>query len=77
MDRKIPLNLAALLTPKELQVLTLLHKGLSTRQIAKESGANYNTVRSHMRNIQMKTGMNRIELVVAMERMLITEGETA
>jgi DNA-binding CsgD family transcriptional regulator len=69
-DRKLPLDLTILLTKKELEVAMLLHKGLSLREIATELHMKYGTARNHLAHILMKTGMNRTELVLAVERSL-------
>jgi len=42
------------ITPKEKEVLTLLAKGLSTKEIAGCLSISYHTVESHRKNLRMK-----------------------
>jgi len=42
------------ITPKEKEVLTLLAKGLSTKEIAGCLSSSYHTVESHRKNLRMK-----------------------
>jgi DNA-binding CsgD family transcriptional regulator len=42
------------ITPKEKEILTLLSRGLSTRQIAASLSISYHTVESHRKNLRMK-----------------------
>lgn len=53
---------ATILSPRELEVLGELSKGLSDKEIARELDVTPNTVRFHLKNIYSKTGArNRIE----------------
>ena len=44
------------LSPRELEVLQLLADGVVTRQIARQLGISYSTVRTHVRSISHKLG---------------------
>lgn len=60
----------ALLTPKELQVLGLLSKGLSNLQIADMLSISNKTVSTHKKNILRKTGAsNLLELVAVFKEL--------
>lgn len=60
----------ALLTPKELQVLGLLSKGLSNLQIADMLNISNKTVSTHKKNILRKTGAsNLLELVAVFKEL--------
>ena len=53
------------LTERELEVLALLARSLSNREIAEELGIAENTVKNHVRSILEKLGMrSRVEVVV-------------
>ena len=51
--------LAEPLTPRELEVLSLLRGPLSIKEIALELNLSYTTVKSHTNNIYGKLGVNR------------------
>jgi two-component system response regulator NreC len=52
------------LTPRELDVLRLLVRGNTNRQVADELGLSTRTVESHRANLQGKLGLtSRVELV--------------
>lgn len=52
------------LTPRELDVLRLLVRGNTNRQVAEELGLSTRTVESHRANLQSKLGLtSRVELV--------------
>ena len=53
------------LTPREKEVLTCLVNGLSYKMIASELNINYETVRSHMKNIYEKLHVASLTEVVA------------
>ncbi|VDZ65751.1 Virulence factors putative positive transcription regulator BvgA [Serratia odorifera] len=58
------------LTPKELQVLGLLSKGLSNLQIAAMLNISNKTVSTHKKNILRKTGAsNLLELVAVFKEL--------
>lgn len=60
----------ALLTPKELQILGLLSKGLSNLQIADMLNISNKTVSTHKKNIVRKTGAsNLLELVAVFKEL--------
>ncbi|CAI1514927.1 Virulence factors putative positive transcription regulator BvgA [Serratia quinivorans] len=60
----------SLLTPKELQVLGLLSKGLSNLQIAEMLSISNKTVSTHKKNILRKTGAsNLLELVAVFKEL--------
>jgi DNA-binding NarL/FixJ family response regulator len=53
------------LTPREREVLQLMSEGMASRQIAKQLGISYTTVRTHIRSIDSKLGAHsKIESVV-------------
>lgn len=61
---------STLLTPKELQVLGLLSKGLSNLQIAEMLNISNKTVSTHKKNILRKTGAsNLLELVAVFKEL--------
>jgi two-component system, NarL family, nitrate/nitrite response regulator NarL len=52
------------LTPREQEVLRLLTRGVSTRQLAETLGVSRNTVRSHVQSLSRKLGVHsRIQAV--------------
>ncbi|WP_434463126.1 response regulator [Serratia plymuthica] len=59
-----------LLTPKELQILGLLSKGLSNLQIAEMLSISNKTVSTHKKNILRKTGASNLLELVAVFREL-------
>lgn len=63
----VPLPLARL-TPKEHEVLRFLADGLSSTQIAQQSGTSTHTVRTHVKNLYRKLGASsRAEAVLKAE----------
>lgn len=46
-------------TPREIEVVQLVAKGLTNKEIARELGLSPNTVRNHLRNLSTKTGCGR------------------
>jgi DNA-binding NarL/FixJ family response regulator len=56
------------LSARELEVLRLLADGVATRQVAKQLGISYSTVRSHMRSISHKLGTRSLVSAVVMAR---------
>lgn len=56
--------LAQLLTKRELEIIRLLAKGQNAQEIAKNLNLSFNTVRTHRKNMLVKTGSsNTTELV--------------
>jgi DNA-binding CsgD family transcriptional regulator len=52
------------ITPKEKEVLDLLARGLSTKEIAGSMAISYHTVASHRKNLRLKfEAKNSIELM--------------
>ena len=45
------------LTPRELEIATLLHQSLSTRKISVQLNLSYHTVRNHIKHIYNKIGV--------------------
>jgi DNA-binding NarL/FixJ family response regulator len=58
------------LSARELDVLRLLADGVPTRQVAKQLGISYSTVRSHMRSISHKLGTRSMVNAVVTARNL-------
>jgi DNA-binding NarL/FixJ family response regulator len=48
------------LSPREREVLQLMADGIASRQIAKQIGISYSTVRTHVRAISSKLGARSI-----------------
>jgi DNA-binding CsgD family transcriptional regulator len=48
-------------TPRENEILRLLARGMSTKEISYQMGIRATTVVSHRRNIYMKTGINSLQ----------------
>ena len=58
-------SVLSVLSPREMEVLDLLIKGFTNRQIAASLSISLNTVSSHMKNIQSKLGTtNRVQSVL-------------
>lgn len=61
---------AALLSPREREVLRLLAEGLSNKQMARRLNVSENTVKTHLANVYGKLGVNkRVEAVMAAQRL--------
>ena len=57
-------KLATLLTPREIEIVRLVRRGLANRQIADELCVAEGTVKAHLHNIYEKLGMDsRVDLV--------------
>jgi len=61
-----PANGLAALGRRELEVLGLLSRGNSARQIAQRLGLSLLTIRSHIRNMLRKTGLHRQAQLVSL-----------
>jgi|tagenome__1003787_1003787.scaffolds.fasta_scaffold17758595_1 DNA-binding NarL/FixJ family response regulator len=69
IDRSSEGSLAAVLSRRELAVLTHLADGLANREIARELDITINTVKFHLASIYRKLGVeNRTEASVAFVR---------
>lgn len=69
-------NPAAALTPRQMDVLRLVAKGLSNRDIAQSLDLSEGTVKLHVTAILKSLGVpNRTSAVIAAARMGLTEGE--
>lgn len=63
---------AALLSPREREVLRLLVEGLSNKKMARRLSVSENTVKTHLANVYGKLGVNnRVEAVMAAQRLRI------
>src|SRR5829696_1150259 len=60
------------LTPRQIEVLRLLERGRSTKQIADELGLSIETVRNHVRRLLRALGVNSRLAAVAAARTAIT-----
>jgi DNA-binding CsgD family transcriptional regulator/PAS domain-containing protein len=57
------------LSPKELEVCLLMKDGLAPRKVAERLCVSYYTVRSHLRNIYLKLGINtQVQLITYLNR---------
>ena len=53
------------LTPREMDILRLLGRGLGNKEIADELGVSVTTVRTHLNKVYEKVGpMSRVELAL-------------
>jgi len=59
----VPQDPAAVLPPRQLEVLELIGRGMRSRQIAAALGISLNTVSTHRRGIASKLGVAGAELV--------------
>jgi DNA-binding CsgD family transcriptional regulator len=53
------------LTPREKEIAELVRQGLSYQKIADKITVTLDTVKTHMKNINKKTGFSKVELAVA------------
>ena len=62
------------LTPREKEVLRLMADGISSRDIAKELGISYTTVRTHIRSLGSKLGVHsKLEAIVKARELALVE----
>jgi PAS domain S-box-containing protein len=72
VDEKPPDPVPAHLTPRQVEVLRLLQRGLSTEQIARELHLSIDTVRNHIRHLLRALGVHtRLEAVATTRRDLV------
>ena len=65
------------LTPRQAEILRLLERGRSTRQIAEELHLSIETVRNHVRNVLRVLGVHsRLEAVAAARQQTVRGGPT-
>ena len=65
ITRKITMNESPALTPRELQCLTLIAQGLSTKDVADQLFLSNDTVSTHAKSIRLKLNCNNIAEAVA------------
>jgi len=51
------------ITDQELKIILYVQKGLINKEIAAETNLSINTIKKHLSNIYLKTGLNRYELI--------------
>ncbi|HSS61882.1 MAG TPA: response regulator transcription factor [Candidatus Limnocylindrales bacterium] len=62
------------LTPREKEVLRLMADGTSSRDIAKQLGISYTTVRTHIRSLGSKLGVHsKLEAIVKARELALVE----
>jgi DNA-binding NarL/FixJ family response regulator len=68
--RHLALDLHHCVTHRELEILALLAKGVSSREMAASLGISYVTVRTHLRNLASKLGAhNKLEVLAKAHRL--------
>lgn len=64
-QRAIKAEEGASLSEKETTVLCLVAKGMTTKEIARLTGASYHTVNDHLKSIYIRAGVgSRVEAAV-------------
>jgi len=58
------------ITPKEMRVLNLVAQGMSNREVADQISVSVETVKSHLKSIYSKMGVNRRTQAVSLAREL-------
>lgn len=62
------------LTPREREVLRLMARGVSSRDIAEKLGISYTTVRTHIRSLGSKLGVHsKLEAIVKARELALVE----
>ena len=65
LDETTPMQPLSSLTPREVEFLSLIRRGLTIKDMAREKGLSIGTVKIHVRNILGKYGAaSRIHLLV-------------
>lgn len=70
LDRRQAIAQATTLTPREREVLTLLSKGLTNKEVAKIAGTSHRTIEIHRRNLMEKVQAESLADLVRLELML-------
>lgn len=70
LDRRHALAQVTTLTPREREVLTLLSKGLTNKEVARIAGTSHRTIEIHRRNLMEKVQAVSLADLVRLELML-------
>lgn len=65
-DEKL-LKMGSVLSRRELEIIQLIAKGLSSKEVAQKLFLSFATVNTHRRNITVKTGMTTHEVIIDLQ----------